>query len=264
MPLSLSILSALGAFVVAALLAFDLVGLENAPLWSYVPYALMMLVSLFHTVGSLVTEWIFADILSGVDFSGLFRALDPYPAVKPVVAAIILGLPFYLYHQIMHRLVDDSLQNFIHGPWLFYALIFFYLFYVGLFFMPTRAFAIETGGFFGELLVAYVLLSRAVSGRVAWHMPGEQFLHYLLGFYIPLALIHLMFLFLNGVPAEIPTLIQLEEMIRTLAADWSPITQHHIAWGFGGIAALCMVLPFLVAATKAWHDRQEFNADDKD
>jgi hypothetical protein len=240
----------IAALLLAGVLAFDLIGLEQAGLLALIPYGLFALTDLFHHVGALVTSWLFADILAGVDFSGLFALIGDNMFLRCTLIIFLCTVPFFIYHQIMTRLVDDSIERFIRGPWTFYALAFFYIFYLCLFFMPSRDFAIATGGFFAELLVAYIVLARAVSGQVAWHMHGEQFLHYLLGFFIPLKQIYLMSLVVRGIPAEIPSLIEIEAMLMTLSAIWAPITMQQLAWGFGGVAVLCMILPFAIAV---WH-----------
>ncbi len=240
----------------AAVLAFDLVGFRDTSMLSLIPYVLDMLTLVFHEAGRIVSGWVFMNIHDHVDVSGLFRLVGPVPYVGGILTVLVCLAPVFIYHMIAHRVLSGDVSEYLSGPWLRIALFFLYVIYLVMFFGVPGPVMGEVGGFMTEILVAYVLIARAVSGRVDFTRPGELFLHFACGFYILFSMVYMLSLIVRGIPEEIEKLVILEGVTQSVAQAFAfyglSVTAVQVAWGLLGLSVALLIGPFMPFTAPLW------------
>lgn len=240
----------------AAVLAFDLVGFRDTSMLSLIPYALDMLTLVFHEAGRIVSGWVFMNIHDHVDVSGLFRLVGPVPYVGWILTMLVCFAPVFIYHIVAHRFLVGDLSEYLSGPWLRIGLFFLYVIYLVMFFGVPGPVMGEVGGFMTEILIAYVLLARGVSGRADRTRQGEEFLHFTCGFYILFSMIYMMSLIIRGIPEDIEKLVILEGLIQSVAQTLLfyglSVTASQVAWGLLGLTVALLIAPFMPFTAPLW------------
>ena len=250
------LLTMTAAGFLAAVLAFDLVGFRDTSMLSLIPYVLDILTLVFHEAGRIVSGWVFMNIHDHVDVSGVFRLVEPVPYVGWLLALLVCLAPVFIYHIVSHRFLVGDMSEYLSGPWLRIGLFFLYVIYLVMFFGVSGPVMGEVGGFMTEILIAYVLLARAVSGRVNHTRQGEEFLHFACGFYILFSMIYMISLIIRGIPEEIEKLVILEGLTQTVAQTLAfyglSVMASQVAWGLLGLTTALLIGPFMPFTAPLW------------